>query len=68
MDEQAMMKYGEIIGWVLGTFAFLKASSTFLKFVAEKTKNKWDNKLSKGLAWVVGLAGKIIDQLIGNSR
>lgn len=60
--------YGELIAWVLATLAVLKGASTFLNFVAEKTKNTWDNKVAKGFAWFIGVAGKLIDQLIGNSR
>jgi hypothetical protein len=68
MDEQMLSKYGEIVAWVLATFAFLKGASTFFTFVANKTKNTWDNKVANGFAWFMSACGKIIDQFIGNSR
>ncbi len=66
--EPATIDNLKIVAWVMASFGILKAASTFLTFVAEHTKNSWDNKVAQGLGWFMGLAGKLIDQLIGNTR
>lgn len=63
-----MNETSQTVLWVLASIAFLKALSTFANFVSGKTKNKTDDKIAKYLGLGIGFLGKIIDQVIGNSR
>lgn len=53
--------------WVVVIWAFLKPISWCLGFIAEKTENKWDNKLSLFVSKLVSHLGWILGNLgIGN--
>jgi len=69
MDNvNTLINIKEVIVWVLAVFAFLKATSSFLDFVSEKTKTNVDNKVALYLGKGLGLLGKLIDFVTANTK
>lgn len=58
----------QTVGWVLATFGFLKATSTFLSFVAAKTKSTTDDKIAHGLAKGLEFGAGLIDFFTANGK
>ena len=58
----------EFIAWTLAVFGLLKALSSFLIFVSEKTSNTWDNKVSDVVSKGLSLISKVIDFFTANTK
>lgn len=58
----------EVIAWTMAAYALLHGFSDFLHFVAQKTANKTDDKISSYFATGLSMIGKVIDLFTANSR
>ena len=68
MDNLFQTMPVETILWVLAVLGVLKSISTFLDFLASRTKNTTDDKIAKGFNSVLKIGSWFVDLITANTK
>ena len=62
------METAGIVAWTLVVYGVLKKAADGFHLIAEKTKTKTDDKISKAIGTGLSWMGKLIDLFTANTR